>query len=144
MGQIFQTDLALTKKRLDSLETRIGAQRNNAEYFLRNLRVDPSALCHEPADAFYNRYQFPLTLSSQSDRDFLAAYLHEKEIDTAKPLDDIAEIARSYYGYSGDCPMAEKLSKQVLIIPSYHSIRKREIEQIAQCLNDGLLELSNG
>lgn len=141
MSQIFQTDLELTTKRLAGLDTMIGAQRSNADYFLHNLRVDSSTLCHEPTGAFYNRYQFPLTLPSQSDRDFLAAYLHRKQIDTAKPLDDVVEVARTYYGYNGDCSVAEKLSKQVLIIPSYHSMKKREIERIARCVNDGLLEL---
>lgn len=142
MSQIYRTDLALTKKRLGRLRSMVNAQRSNADYFLQNLRADPSAVCHEPAGAFYNRYQFPLTLPSQNDRDLLAAYLHRRQIDTAKPLDDIVEVARSYYGYNGDCPVAEKLSKQVLIIPSYHSICQREIERIARCVNDGLLELA--
>ncbi len=142
MSQIYQTDLGLTKKRLGRLDSMVNVQRSNADYFLRNLRADPSALCHEPAGAFYNRYQFPLTLPSQNDRDFLADYLHRRQIDTAKPLDDIVHVARTCFGYDGDCPMAEKLSKQVLIIPSYYSLGKRQVERIARCVNDGLLELS--
>jgi perosamine synthetase len=142
ISQIYRTDLQLTRKRLGLLGSMIDAQRSYADYFLRNLRADSSAFCHEPAGAFYNRYQFPLTLPSQNDRDSLAAYLHRRQIDTAKPLDDIVEVARTYYGYNGDCPVAEKLSKQVLIIPSYHSVGRWEIERIARCVSDGLLELS--
>jgi perosamine synthetase len=142
VGQIYRTDLLLTKKRLGHLEAIVDTQRSNADYFLRNLRTDGSTLCHERAGSFYNRYQFPITLPSQDERDFLALYLHRRQIDTAKPLDDIVEVAKTYYRYDGDCPVAEKLSRQVLIIPSYHSIGKEEIERIAGSVNDGLSELS--
>jgi perosamine synthetase len=142
MSQIYQTDLELTKKRLGRLNMMVDAQRKNADYFVQNIRAESSAFCHEPRGAFYNRYQFPLTLPSQRHRDFLAAFLHKKKIDTAKPLDDIVEIARTYYGYAGDCPVAEQLSKRVLIIPSYHGIGTDEIERIARSVNDGLSELS--
>ena len=142
VSQIYRTDLELAKNRLIRLDSMIEAQRSNADYFLRNLGDCRLVLCHEPAGTFYNRCQFPLTLATQNDRDFLAAYLHKQQIETAKPLDDIVEVAKTYYGYNGDCPVAERLSKRVLIIPSYHSIGKREIERIAECVNAGLLELS--
>ena len=63
MGRIFQTDLALTKKRLDSLETRIrGAEKECRVFFASFEGGALSALCHEPTGAFYNRYQFPIIL----------------------------------------------------------------------------------
>jgi perosamine synthetase len=142
MGKIYRSDLALTKERLPRLPAMIGAHRTNADYLLRNLRLEPAALCREPDGVFYNRYQFPITLTSKEERDFLFHDLHRQNIDTARPLDEIVGVARDYYGYREDCPVSERLSKQVLIIPSYHTITRREIERVSDCVNVGLDQLA--
>ena len=143
-GQIYRTDLSLTRKRLAQLETAIEIQRANADYFARTLTLEPSMLCHEGPNTFYNRYQYPLTFPSQGHRDSMAAYLHKKQIDTAKPLQDAADVATTYYDYKGDCPAAEQLSKRTLVIPNYHTLKKTEIARIAQSLNHGWAELASG
>ena len=67
----------------------------------------------------------------------MADYLFDHGIDTAKYLDDIADEARLHYGYSGDCPNAELLSKTVLLVPIYYTLRARDIEHIARSINEG-------
>jgi len=57
-------------------------------------------------------------------------------------LDDIVEEARAEYGYSGDCPETERLSKSVLIIPGYYSLKNRDVERVAKQLNMGWRELT--
>ena len=56
---------------------------------------------------------------------------------------DIAEVAATYYGYTGDCPVAEHISKRVLVIPSHHGLKKEDIERIAECVNAGWTEITS-
>jgi dTDP-4-amino-4,6-dideoxygalactose transaminase len=70
-------------------------------------------------------------------RDFIADYLFNRQIDTIKYIDYIVGFASKHYDYSGDCPVAERLSNRVLIIPSYHSLKITDIQRIAQFINEG-------
>ena len=74
----------------------------------------------------------------------MADYLHKNQIDSSKPVQDAAEIGKAHYDYKGDCPAAELLSGCALVIPSYESLSKSEIENIARCLNQGWAEISSG
>ncbi|HEU0209506.1 MAG TPA: DegT/DnrJ/EryC1/StrS family aminotransferase [Candidatus Udaeobacter sp.] len=143
-GQIYRTDLALTVARLDQLDTAIHRRRANANYLAAALDLEPGMLCQEAPRTFYNRYQYPITFPSREARDFMADYLHRKQIDSSKPVQDATEIGRLHYGYDGDCPATELLSNCVLVIPSYETLKKSEIEKIALCINEGWAEISSG
>jgi len=135
ISQTYISDLDLANNRLTFLHSTIKEQRKNAEMYFRMLKVDESMLCFEKPRAFYNRYLYPITFHSYEQRNQMASYLHNEQISTAKPYEDVAVIAATHYGYTGDCPTAEKLLRKVLIIPSYHSLNKEDIERIAQCIN---------
>lgn len=141
-SQIFATDLSLTRERLTRLNSMIEIQRVNADYYFGALSLDRSMLCHEEEGTFYNRYQFPVSFPSQETRDAMAAHLQRHGIETSKPVNDIVEVASAHYNYVGDCPVAESLSKRVLVIPSYYTLKKQRIQSIAQCLNRGWKEIS--
>jgi dTDP-4-amino-4,6-dideoxygalactose transaminase len=115
-------------------------QRANADFYSNALKLDHGMLCSEKPGMFYNRYHFPITFPSTEIRDLIAASLFKQGIDTMKYLGDIVEVAAEQYGYAGDCPVAEWLSRRTLIIPSYYSLQKDEIERISQCLNEGWAE----
>ena len=143
-GQIYQTDLALTKKRLAHLKSAIEVQRANAEYLSHTLNLKSCMICHERPHAFYNRYQYPLIFPSLEHRDFIAAYLWREKVDTSKPLQDAVHVATTYFDYAGDCPEAELLSRRALVIPTYHTLKKSELDRIARCLNQAWTKLSSG
>jgi dTDP-4-amino-4,6-dideoxygalactose transaminase len=67
----------------------------------------------------------------------MADYLLSQGVDSAKYLDDIADEARSSYGYDGDCPNAELLSKTVLLVPIHYTLRTCDIDHIARSINEG-------
>jgi perosamine synthetase len=143
LSQVYQTDLVLTQKRLAYLASAIQSQRANADYYACALKLDPGMLCRERPGTFYNRYQYPITFPAAKHRDFVSRYLHSRQIETSKPLDDIVDVATTHYDYSCDCPVAEQLSKRVLVIPSYHTLRNRDVECVARCLNQAWQELSS-
>jgi hypothetical protein len=143
LSQIFNTDLDLAKKRLSSLEREIESQRAIAEHYLRALKFEPAMLTYEKPGAFYNRFQFPIAFQSQGDRDFMADFLRFRRIEASKPMKGEIEIATAHYGYLGDCPTAERLSRTVLAIPCYHNLKSAEVQDIVRGLNDGRNELTS-
>ena len=137
LSKIYKADFAVIKKRLSWLDSAIKKQRANADYFSRALKLEPGMQCREQQGTFYNRYHYPVTFSSKDERDYMADYLLKRGVDTIKYLDDIADIAARNYGYTGNCPISEQLAKSVLIIPSYYSLNDKDLQHIAQCLNEG-------
>lgn len=142
-SQIYKSDLAIALKRLSKLDSAIQKQRANADYYSRILELDPDMLCSEKPGTFYNRYLYPIVFPSMKDRDALADYLFNKKIGAIKPYQDIVEVAAEYYGYQGDCPVTERISKRLLVIPSNYSLREKEVQRIAQCVNAGWTEITS-
>lgn len=142
LSRVFPSDLTITRRRLALLDSAIETQRANAEFYTRTLKLDPGMLCAEKPGTSYNRFHFPLTFASAEQRDLMATFLYERRIDTMKYLDDVVAVATEYYGYAGDCPVAERLSKRVLIIPSYYSLKARDVIHIAESVNAGWDEIA--
>lgn len=141
LSQIYQSDIAITIRRLAILDSAIESQRANADFYSRTLTLEPDMLCSEKPGTFYNRYLYPIIFSSSEYRDLIATYLHSRQIGTIKPYRDIAEVAARYYGYTGDCPVSERIANGTLVIPSHYILKKRDVQHISQCLNEGWSEL---
>lgn len=141
LSQIYKSDIAIAIKRLVILDSAIERQRANADIYSRALKLDPGMLCSEKAETFYNRYLYPILFSSWEHRDLMVTYLHARQIGTLQPYKDIADVAATHYGYTGDCPVSERVAKRVLVIPSNQSLKKGEVERIAECVNAGWAEI---
>ncbi len=141
LQQIYETDRAVTVRRLPLLGLWIDKQRANADYYSRNLAVDPTMLCSEPPGAMYNRLQYPLLVPTSEQRDRLAARLRDHGISTSSPYKSIASIAATYYGYTGDCPNAERIARTVLVIPCHHALSAADVERIASCVKQAWAEV---
>jgi dTDP-4-amino-4,6-dideoxygalactose transaminase len=83
------------------------------------------------------------SFSRPGQRDAMAKHLLKTQIDTSRPLDKVAGVATHHYGYANDCPTAERLSKRTLVIPSYHSLTDKEVDSLAQSVNDGWSQIEN-
>lgn len=141
LTQIYRADFEITRNRLKLLVSAIERQRANADLYSSTLKFDPGMLCSEKPGTFSNRLQFPILFHSSEERDFIADYLHNHQIDASRPYKDIAEVAATHYGYKGDCPVAEQIAKKVLVIPCNYRLKKGEVERIAKCVNAGWAEI---
>ena len=142
ISQVYGTDLRITVDRLPLLLSFIQKQREISDIYLKSLKLATDMICAESPGSFYNRYLFPVTFRTTTQRDYIASYLLSCNIDTMKYLDDVVQVAAQNHGYSGDCPVAENLSKKVLIIPNYYSLKAREISHIVKSFNAGWAEIS--
>lgn len=141
LGQIYKTDREMAVRRLPALASSIRRQRSIADYYSRNLTVGAEMLCWETPGAFFNRLQYPLLFSTSGQCEQMAAGLRKSQISTARPYKDIAAIAAQHYGYTGDCPQAERIAKTVLVIPCNYALADTDVERIAKCVNRAWAEV---
>jgi perosamine synthetase len=142
LGRISLADLRTIRARLPSLASRVDRQRANAAYFEHTLQLDPGMLCTEKPGMTYNRYLYPIKFPSTKTRDIVAASLFRKRIDSIKYLDGIAGITAKEFGYTGDCPVTEEVSRRVLTIPCYHGLKKKDLQRIAESVNSAWAEVT--
>ena len=135
--RIASSHLALIDARVASFQEKISIQKEHAQTLLNTVRPGVVSLPSEGNDRSSNWYQFALRFQNTSQRDGMAAYLFNRGIDTSKYLDNIADEARSNYGYAGDCPNAELLSKTTLLVPIHYTLHTLDIEHIARSINEG-------
>jgi perosamine synthetase len=136
-GKIASTHLALINERIACFQEKIEIQKAHAELLLNAVAPGKFSLPCLGYDCSSNWYQFALRFQNTKQRNKMADYLLHQGIDTAKYLDDIADETRSKYGYEGDCPNAELLSKTILLVPIHYSLCNADIEHIARSINKG-------
>ena len=142
-GKIASTHLALIDARIARFQERISIQRKHAHMLLNAVVPGSFSLPSEGNDCSNNWFQFALRFQNTNQRDAMAGYLLDQGIDTSKYLDNVADEARLNYGYDGDCPNAELLSKTILLVPIHYTLRTRDIEHIARSINEGSEVISN-
>jgi perosamine synthetase len=134
-GRIFASDLATVRRRMPRLESMISAQRAHAHYYEHNLHLDPNMICLERPRSYYNRFMYPISFPSTGKRDMTAAYLKRCGIGTSKPYEEAIAGVAKYYGYGGECPVAEQILRKALIIPNFYKLKLQLVERIALCVN---------
>jgi dTDP-4-amino-4,6-dideoxygalactose transaminase len=135
LSQTFRSDLMTIKRRLTHLENLIKMQKRHAQYYLENLKIPQEMFCNEPPGYTYNRFMFPIKLRSEKEYKFLSNFLFNKNISTSRPYFDVIEGAARYYGYKGDCPLAEHLLKATLVIPVHYKLREKDLKYISNSVN---------
>ena len=138
-GQIYETDRTPAVRRIAVLGSRVEKQRSHADYYSRNLTLDPGMLCSETQGAYFNRLQFPVLVPGGAKQ--LVDELKMHQISTSRPYKDIPEIAK-HYGYQGDCPESERIARSVLVIPCHHALSIAEVERITISVNQAWKDVS--
>jgi dTDP-4-amino-4,6-dideoxygalactose transaminase len=134
-GKIASTHKALVEKRIPDFHSKIDRQRAHAQLLLKNLVPVNYDLLYQTEVGTSNWFQFPLRFHNQQQRNRMTGFLFDQGIDAARYLNDIVVEARSQYGYTGDCPNAERLSKTILLIPIHYSLPTSDIEYIVRSIN---------
>ncbi len=137
VGRMFASDLAIVRERMPRLDSMISSQRAHADYCEHNLRPGLGRLCLEGPRATYNRFMYPIVFPSTAERDRMAAYLKRSGVGTSRPYEEAIEGASKHYGYEGDCPLAERALRRALVIPSFYTLKPKDIEHIVRSANQG-------
>ncbi len=119
-------------RRLRIFRSPIEKQRWNADYYSRNLTVDCRHALSGTPGAFFNRLQYPLLVPTSGHvTDWRRVC--EEQISTPDRTKTLPVIAAMHYGYTGDCPRAERIASSVLVIPCNYALKAADVERIAMC-----------
>ena len=143
LRRIAKSDLRIISRRIQSFAPRVAKQRQNALYLLDRLSTLGIILPMETERCVSNYYQFAVRFEDTKQRDLVAQYLLQRNIDTAKYLDDIVDTAKQSYGYGGDCPDAELCSKTVLVIPNHYTLSIQDLDHIVHTLKEATTSLGD-
>lgn len=139
--QIRNSDLAVVARKIRGFQDKVTAQRNNSLLLLKMIRADALELPRERPGSLSNYSQFAIRLNDSRARNYLAAYLFRSAIDSSKYGDDVLDLARREYGYTGDCPNSEIASKTVLVVPNYYALTSHDLDYIAERITAGAREI---
>lgn len=129
---------ALGNSQLNKINKTIKMRRENADYYTSNLKTCKDiSLPVAPAD-FFHVYQKYTVRTKNKKRDELMKYLAKKGIFTKAyfglPI-HLTKFYREKFGYkNGDLPITEDLSKKVLTIPLFPSLKKLEQDYIIKSI----------
>jgi len=83
----------------------------------------------EPPDGEWNHWLLPVCPPSPETAARGIAKLRSNGVGVSLLYDESADAARSY-GYSGDCPEGERLSRSVFVLPSHSALTSPERQHI--------------
>jgi len=121
-------------KKIDKL---IRMRRENADYLTKKLLGIKNIILPNSLKDYFNVYQMYTIRVKEGNkmRDMLKKYLYEKGIMTKVYFYSVhlTSFYRKKFGCkNGDLPITEKISDQVLTLPMYPNLTKKEMDYIAQ------------
>ena len=123
---------ALGIAQLKKIDKVIAMRRKNAEYLSARLKQETTEMVTpNPLKDYYHVYQM-YTISANNYRDELAKYLADSGIMTKVYFSPIhlTHFYKNELGYACELPVTEKISEQVLTLPMYPTLTKKETDFI--------------
>ena len=128
------SDLHIIGKKMQGFKDRVELQRQNSQYLIEQLKNIDLRLPLEAPNTCCNYYLFPIQLKDEFERDKVGEYLKDNDIDAAKLFSKTPNIAKSHYGYGGDCPITEQVAEKILTLPNNYVLRSKELNKIIKLL----------
>ncbi len=128
---------ALGISQLDKIDKVIDMRREKASYYNKKLSdISGIKVPTTPKEHLHVYQLYTIRLENQKIRDELKDYLTEKTRVSSKiyfnPI-HLTKFYRKKFGFEeGDLPETERISKQVLSLPIYPDLEKKEIDYIIQ------------
>jgi len=129
---------ALGISQLKKVDRIIELRRENAEYLTKKLTKIDEVIPPSPPEDYFHVYQMYTIRVKDGRRDALSEYLAERGIMTKvffHPV-HLTSFYRKKLGYRVKLPVTEEVSKQVLTLPMYPTLSRREMDYIAQKINN--------
>jgi perosamine synthetase len=115
----------------------IEMRRKNAEYLTKKLAKVSGVVPPSPPKDYFHVYQMYTIRMEGKYRDALSEYLAENGIMTKvffHPV-HLTYFYRKKLGYKIKLPVTEEVSKEVLTLPMYPTLSKKEMDYIAEKIN---------
>jgi len=128
---------AILKIKLKYIDKWLNMRQKNAEYY-RMMLSDPDIIT--PFIPDYAKHSFNYyTICIKKDRDIIKSRLSKSGVASAiyYPLCLHLQKVYKYLGYNrGDFPVAEKLQDEVLSLPMYPELSRKEIKKVSEIIKN--------
>lgn len=123
---------ALGQPQLEKLSDFVSIRRRNAARYDEALDGQPAIMApSEPPSYRHSYHQYTVRCN---DRTALRAEFEDAEIQTGVYYPTPIHEQPAYDGIEASLPVAERAAAEVLSIPVHPSLKRREVEEIAECL----------
>jgi len=123
---------ALGLSQLKRFQKVTNMRRKNAQYLTKHLSMIPEIKTPKESEKQYHVYQmYTIQMEDNKQRDLLQSHLKKAGIMTKVYFEPIhlKTYYRNQFNYKeGDLPQTEKLSKKVITLPMYPSMKKEELD----------------
>lgn len=128
----------LIKQQFDNLDTNLRQRRKIASIYIQNIRPEivPSKMPQNISLSTHLR--FPILVEK---RNSLIRYLKRYEIYISDIWYDAPVAPKKYThltDYTNQCPVAEKISKQILNLPTHRNVSAKDARNISRRINQWL------
>ena len=131
---------ALGVSQLKKIHKVTDMRRKNAQYLTNQLSEIPQIKTPKESRNQYHVYQmYTIQLENNHERDLLQNHLIKTGIMTKVYFDPVhlKTFYKNQYHYKeGDLPKTEELSKKVLTLPMYPTMKKQELDYIIESIKD--------
>lgn len=131
---------ALGISQLSKINKLIEIRREKASYLSKKLSKIKNLTIPKELNGHYSVYQmYTIQLEDEQTRDALQKHLTDKGIMSKVYFNPVhlKTIYTKNYGYKeGDLPKTENLSKRVLNVPFYPTIKKKELKYLADSIKE--------
>lgn len=127
-----RSDWGVVASRLRTWDTDV---ERNAEFWEEVRAVLPWGwfIPPEPRGGKWNHWLLPVCPPSEEAAAAAVAQLRKQGVGVGLIYDDCLDTAQPY-GYSNDCPLAERLSRCVFLLPAHSALTFGERRHILKCL----------
>jgi dTDP-4-amino-4,6-dideoxygalactose transaminase len=130
-----EVQAALLRVKLKHLDDWNAARRERAAMYtelLPNKRVQP------PVEMPYGEHVYHLYVVQSAMRDYLSAFLKEREIGTAIQYPTPIHLQQAYQQLApaGSLPVAEKLAREILSLPLYPELPLADVQTVAEAIRE--------
>lgn len=134
-SRLDELQAALLRVKLKHLDAWNTARRERAAMYtelLPNKRVAP------PVEMPYAEHVFHLYVVQSAVRDYLAAFLKEREIGTAIQYPTPIHLQQAYQHLApeGSLPVSEKLAREILSLPLYPELPLSDVRTVADAIRE--------
>ena len=134
VNKIKKSDLSLLFNKLNRFEAKVKLQRKNSFFLIKELEDTSLRLPNEKKNTYCNYYLFPIQFNNKEERDYAHIRLRDMGVDTAMLYGETPLKSKRFYGYKGDCPVAERVADTILTIPNYYTLEKRDLIKIVDSI----------
>lgn len=127
VGKIRQTDLYVLLRKFRDFDQKVNLNRSNSNFIMEQLKTLNIRLPFEVTGTFSNYFLFPVQFNNNTERENASKMLFENGFDSAKLFSMTPVIAKSRYGYDGNCLNTEHVADKVLVVPHYYTLNRNEL-----------------